>query len=257
MNALRLVLAPATALGLALGIGLALPAGATDVAAMTDAERQAFGAEVRSYLLQNPEVLMEVIAELDQRQAAAKSQDDRALVAANATDLFASPADWVGGNPSGDITIVEFTDYRCGYCRKAFPEVEQLVATDGNIRLVLKEFPILGDQSTASSRTAIATRLALGDDAYKAMHDALITYRGDIDEAATREIAADLGLDAEAILARLNSDEVEQIIAENHLLAQRLQISGTPTFVIGDEMLRGYMPLDGMQQLIAAQRNGG
>ena len=113
-------------------------------------------------------------------------------------DLFADQASWVGGNPDGDITVVEFMDYRCGYCRKAYQEVEDLVKADGNIRLVLKEYPILGEDSVTSARFAIAVLQLHGNDAYKKAHDALITLRGAPDAETLGRLATDLGFDAEA-----------------------------------------------------------
>ncbi|MFD0980841.1 DsbA family protein [Tropicimonas aquimaris] len=243
-------------LAAALAIGLAVPAAASDLSALTDAERDAFRAEVRAYLLENPEVLMEAIAVLEQRQQDQQAQDDVDLVKSNAADLFESETSWVGGNPDGDVTIVEFTDYRCSYCRKAFPEVEQLVSTDGNIRLILKEFPILGEQSVLSTRMALATRIAHGDEAYKAAHDALIAFRGEINDVTIRAIASDLGLEADPIIEAMDNPEIDAIIAENHALAQRMQISGTPTFVVGDQMLRGYLPLESMMNVVEQVREG-
>lgn len=240
-----------------LATSLALPVAALDLNDMNAREREAFRAEIRAYLLDNPEVLMEAIAVLEERKMAEQAADDVSLLRANAADLFDSVGDWVGGNPEGDLTIVEFVDYRCGYCRKAYPEVTQLVADDGNIRLILKEFPILGEQSEASSRMAVATRLALGDEAYKKVHDALIAFRGEVNEPAIRALAADLDLDGEAILAGLERPEIDTILAENRALAQRLQISGTPTFVVGNQLLRGYLPYDGMKQIVEEARDGG
>ncbi len=241
----------------ALAASLALPAFALDLSDMTRGERESFRAEVRAYLLENPEVLMEAIAVLEERKQVAQAADDVTLVRANAADLFDSGSDWVGGNVDGDVTIVEFVDYRCGFCRKAYPEVTRLVADDGNIRFILKEFPILGEQSVASSRVALATRLAFGDEAYKKAHDALITFRGEVNDAAVRDLAAGIGVDGEVILSRMNSPEVDAILAENQALAQRLQISGTPTFVIGEQLLRGYLPYAGMQQVVKDVREGG
>ncbi|SNS70580.1 DsbA family protein [Tropicimonas sediminicola] len=243
-------------LAAALAIGLAVPAAASDLSALTDAERDAFREEVRAYLLENPEVLMEAIAVLEQRQQDQQAQDDVALVKANAADLFESETSWVGGNPDGDVTIVEFTDYRCSYCRRAFPELDQLVSTDGNIRLILKEFPILGEQSVLSTRMALATRIAHGDEAYKAAHDALIAFRGEINDVTIRAIASDIGLEADPIIEAMDSPEIDAIIAENHALAQRMQISGTPTFVVGDQMLRGYLPLESMMNVVEQVREG-
>ena len=232
----------------------ALPAAAFDMEAMTDAEREAFRGEIRAYLLENPEVLMEAIGVLEERQAAAQAEGDVALVQAHSEALFEDGFSYVGGNPEGDITMVEFMDYRCGYCRKAFPEVESLVEADGNIRLVVKEFPILGEQSEISSRFAIATLQQVGDEAYKAVHDALITLRGEVNEAAMQRIAEEAGFDPAPVIAAMGSSEVDAVIAENRALAQSMQITGTPTFVLEDQMLRGYVPLQAMTGLVEEAR---
>ncbi|MDR9395644.1 MAG: DsbA family protein [Roseovarius sp.] len=229
---------------------LAGPAAAFDLDDMTEAERASFRAEVRAYLLENPEVIMEAVAVLEQRQAQQQAQDDVSLVQANAEALFEDGHSWVGGNPDGDVTLVEFLDYRCGYCRRAFPEVAELVESDGNIRLIIKEFPILGEQSTMASRFAIATKQIAGDDAYKALHDTLMTFRGEISETALRRVSDTLGLDAEAILAHMDSDDVSRVITANRQLAQRLNLSGTPSFVMEDRMLRGYVPLEAMRDTV-------
>lgn len=234
---------------------LATPAAAFDPAAMSDAEREAFRAEIRTYLIENPEVLMEAIAALEAKQAQAQVAEDSNLVLANAADLYNDGWSWVGGNPEGSITLVEFVDYRCGYCRKAFPEVQSLIEADGDIRYVIKEFPILGDQSVIASRFAIATLHVAGPDAYKKVHDGFYSgFRGDITLDTLRAFAEHLGLDAGAILAGMDAPEVTKIIEENHLLAQRMKISGTPTFVLGDQMVRGYVPLDAMQGIVSDVR---
>ncbi|ALG90612.1 DSBA oxidoreductase [Rhodovulum sp. NI22] len=230
---------------------LAAPAHAADMSA---AEREAFRAEVRAYLLDNPEVLMEAIAVLEQRQAGQQASNDATLIKVNAEDIFRDGHSWVGGNPEGDITLVEFTDYRCGYCRKAHEEVATLIRSDGNIRFIVKEFPILGEESELSSRFAIATKLIAGDEAYKQTHDALITFRGKVTPANLEKLAGRLGLDAGAVLARMSSEEVDQVIQANRALASRLQISGTPTFVLKDQMLRGYVPLAGMREIVSDLR---
>jgi len=243
-----------TLAGAALALSFAAPAMATDIVDMTEAERTAFRQEVRAYLLDNPEVLMEAIAVLEQRQEQAAAAQDEQLVKANAKEIFEDGYSWVGGNPEGDLTIVEFSDYRCTYCRKAHPEVEELLKSDGNIRFIVKEFPILGEQSELSSRFAIATKMAAGDEAYKKAHDALITMRGNATVQSLEKLAGRLDLDAEAILPLMNSPEVEDIIQKNRALAQRLGITGTPTFVLESTMLRGYVPLDGMRQLVKQAR---
>ena len=245
----------ATSCALAAAVALAHPALAFEISAMSDAERDAFGKEVRSYLLANPEVLVEVINELEQRNADAQAQGDKALVTANAQDIFDDGWSFVGGNPEGDITVVEFLDYRCGYCRKAHGAVTELLETDGNIRFIVKEFPILGDQSVLASRFAIAARMVAGDDAYARIGVGFYEgFRGDVTDASLKNFAADLGLDGDAILARMNDAEVTKIIEDNHLLAQRLQIAGTPSFIIGEQLLRGFAPLEAMQGIVADER---
>lgn len=228
---------------------LAAPAHALDLNAMSDAERAEFGAQVREYLLENPEVIIEAINILEERNAVAEAAADKELVAANADALFNDGYSWVGGNPDGDITLVEFMDYRCGYCRRAVSEVASLLAEDGNIRLVIKELPILGDASVVSSRFAIATKQVAGDDAYKQVHDALLEFSGEPSEVTLRRISDGLGLDSDAIVAAMDSDEVTAEIAQTRQLAQRLRISGTPSFVLGSEMLRGFLPADQMLQI--------
>ncbi|MES0860931.1 DsbA family protein [Ruegeria sp. SCPT10] len=233
-------------LGLSLIAG---PAQALDLNAMSDAERAEFGAQVREFLLENPEVILEAINILEQRNAAAEAAADKDLVAANVDELFNDGYSWIGGNPDGDITLVEFMDYRCGYCRRAVPEVAQLLEADGNIRLVIKEFPILGDASVLSSRFAVAAKHVAGDDAYKQVHDALLEFTGEPSEVTLRRISYGLGLDSDAIIAAMDSDQVTDEITRTRALAQRMQISGTPSFVLGTEMLRGFLPADQMQQI--------
>ena len=228
---------------------IAHPVQALDLSAMSEEERTAFGEQVRAYLLENPEVIVEAIEILEQQQQQAAAFADLELVQANADALFNDGYSWVGGNPDGDITLVEFMDYRCGYCRRAVPEVASLLAEDGNIRLVIKEFPILGEASVLSSRFAIATKQVAGDDAYKQVHDALLEFGGDVSEVTLRRLSDGLGLDSDAILAAMDSDAVSEEIAKTRELAQKLQISGTPSFVLGTEMLRGFLPADQMQQI--------
>jgi len=233
-------------------LALTLPLAAQD--SMTDAERTLFRDEVRTYLLENPEVLMEAIGVLEQRQAAAQTSSDAEMLQANAAAIFDDPASWVGGNPEGDITVVEFLDYRCSYCRKATAEVEELVKSDGNIRFIVKEYPILGAQSVLASRFAIAVLQLTDGETYKRTHDALMGLRGDVTPEALERLAGDLGIDAPAVMARMNSPEVQAVIDENQRLGGLLAISGTPTFVIDQTLLRGYVPLDGMREIVAGQR---
>lgn len=227
---------------------------ALDLDTMTDAERAAFGDAVRAYLLENPQVIMEAVAVLEQRQQAEQAQADVTLVADNRDALFNDGFSFVDGNPDGDITMVEFMDYRCGFCKRAAPEVDKLLSTDGNIRLIVKEFPILGEQSLLASRFAIAAKQRAGDDAYKAVHDALTAYNGEITLPALTRLAQGLELDAAEITDAMNSPEVTAEIMATRELAQRLAITGTPTFVMQDELLRGFLPYDQMRAIVADKR---
>ncbi|MDO8882933.1 MAG: DsbA family protein [Pseudotabrizicola sp.] len=226
------------------------------LAEMTPAEREAFRAEVRAFLLEEPEVLVEAMEVLQGKQEQNAAQRDLAMLRDNADLIYRDPNSWAGGNLEADLTIVEFVDYRCGYCRKAHDEVAELVKSDGNIRLVLKEFPILGEQSMLSSQFAIALRQLHGDDAYKAAHDALIAFRGEISPETLTRLASDLGHDPSPIIERMAAPEVQSVIDVNHALGSMMEINGTPTFVIDETMVRGYVPLQGMRQIVAGQREG-
>lgn len=224
---------------------------------MSDEERADFRAEVRAYLLENPEVLMEAIAVLENRQAQAEAARDEQLAAVNAEALFNDGFSYVGGNPDGDFTIVEFIDYRCGFCRRAHPEVAELVASDGNIRIITKEFPILGEQSVLASQFAVATKIVAGDEAYKQVSDALIALRSDVTAQSLSSLAQAFDLDGDAIMAEMESPAVQAVLANNRALGQRMQISGTPTFVFGEELVRGYVDLNQMRQIVEQERADG
>ena len=224
---------------------------------MTDAERVDFRAEVRAYLMENPEVLMEAIGVLEERRNADAVADDLAMMETNADEIFRDPASWVGGNPEGDITLVEFMDYRCGYCKKAFEDVAELIKSDGNIRFVVKELPILGEQSDLTSRFAVAVLQLEGAEAYEKVHNALMVMRGDATVDSLSALGAELGLaDVAAVVARMTGPEVSSVIEANLALAQRLDVNGTPTFVIDKTLVRGYVPLDAMRQIVEGQRKG-
>lgn len=235
-------------------VALALPGHALDLSQMTDEERQIFREEVRSYLMDNPQVIMDAVQVLEQRQAAAQAQADLSLVSDNAKDIFDDGFSFVGGNPDGDITLVEFLDYRCGFCKRAHGEVAKLLETDGNIRLIVKEFPILGEQSLLASRFTIATKQIAGSEAYKNISDAVMEMSGDVSMRTLRRMASTFGLDAEAIEAHMDSEAVTDEIRRTRALAQRLQITGTPTFVLQDELVRGFLPFDEMQALVDEKR---
>ncbi len=241
-----------------LGLGVATaaaPLHALDLNQMSAEERALFREEIRAYLMDNPEVIMEAVNALEERQAEQQAQADVDLVAQNAEELFNDGFSFVGGNPDGDVTLVEFMDYRCGFCKRAFGEVEKLLEADGNIRFVVKEFPILGEQSLIASRFTIATRMVEGDEAYKSVHDALMAFNGDITVPALKRISDTFGLDSESIEARMEDEAITEELRATRALAQRLQISGTPTFVLEDEMLRGFLPFDQLQIIVDEKRS--
>jgi len=245
---MRLAALAATAL-------FALPAQGFDFGSMTEAERAQFRAEIRAYLLENPEILLEVSQALDERQQAQQAGMDAQLIAANQAEIFADDHSFVGGNPEGSLTLVEFIDYRCGYCRKAHDEVAELVRSDGDIRYVVKEFPILGEESVLAAQFAIAALRTAGPEAYARINRAFYeSFRGEVTPATLEAFGNRLGLDGAAIVAGMDAPEVMEVIEANHALAQKLQISGTPTFVLGDTMLRGYLPLDTMRGIVAEVR---
>ncbi|WP_295042895.1 DsbA family protein [uncultured Paracoccus sp.] len=232
----------------------ATPAMAFDISAMSDSEKAAFGDAVREYLMANPEVLVESINVLEERRAASEAENDVALVASNHDAIFQDGHSWVGGNPDGDVTVVEFIDYRCGYCRKFNDQVHDLVEGDGSIRLILKEFPILGPDSETSARFAVAAKQIGGDEAYIKAHDALMALRGAPSPEALAKIAADIGIDGDEMLNTMNTESVSAVLRDNRQLAERMAIQGTPTFVIGDTLLRG-MPAGGLETSVAAARD--
>jgi protein-disulfide isomerase len=240
---------------LVFALALAAPAAAQQQSSpFTDGERAALHAEIRAYLLEHPELLLEVIQKLEAQQQAEMARSDQALIAADAAAIFDDGFSHVAGNPEGGLTVVEFLDYQCGYCRRAHPEIAELVASDGDIRLIVKEMPILGPGSELAARAALATLIAKGPDAYAALHDRLMRLEGQLDDARLDTLLTELGHDPAAIREGMDDPEVDRRLAETRALAERLGISGTPTFVVGDRMLRGYLPPEAMQALVAEAR---
>ncbi|WP_339717196.1 DsbA family protein [uncultured Sneathiella sp.] len=212
---------------------------------------EAFGERVRGYLLSNPQVLHEVIAELKKQDEIASAKQQKEMMTTLAADLKNDGYSYVAGNPDGDVTIVEFFDYRCGYCKKSFPDLMKTVEEDGNIRLVLKEFPILGPESILASQAAIA---AIEQDKYMELHTALMTSRGGLTIDRIRSIASDVGIDVEKLEADMQSDEVRETVEKNYRLAKQLGIDGTPAFVINEEFIPGLISGAEMKQIVAEVR---
>ena len=206
---------------------------------------------VREYLIKNPEIIVEAIEELEARHKKSAQASQRDAVAARQEQLHRDPDAPVLGNPAGDVTVVEFFDYRCPYCKQVAPALSQLLKEDGNLRLVLKEFPILGPDSVVASRAALA---AQAQGKYAPMHAALLRHRGAYDEAAIARLATDAGLDAARLKSDMAKPEIAAMIDRNKALARELSLTGTPAFIIGDKVVPGAADLDTLKTLVAAAR---
>lgn len=206
---------------------------------------------VHDYLLRNPEVLVEAITALESKQKAEENKAAQGKIASNRDALLRDSRDQVIGNPKGDVTLVEFFDYRCGYCKHAQPDVLALVAEDPKLRVVLKEFPILGPDSVIASRVAQA---AIAQGKYEALHNALFAATGKLDSAKIFEIAGSVGLDQARLKADMQAPAIDKQIEDNHALAETLGISGTPAFIVGDQLIPGAMPIDTLRKAVADAR---
>jgi protein-disulfide isomerase len=201
---------------------------------------------LRDYLTKNPEILVEMTNELDKRQQAEEAAKQKKTISENADKIFRSPDSFVAGNPSGDVSVVEFFDYNCGYCRRALPEVVKLVNGDGKIRLVLKELPIFGEDSEAAAKLALAS---IKQGKYFEMHQKLFSEPGKTDKEKALRVAKELGLDVEKLEKDMDDPSVKQALEENKDLAQKLGLQGTPLYLIGDKVLPGA-PDDLYDQLL-------
>ena len=233
---------------------LASTAGAADLTDLSEAERTALRSEIREFLLEEPGILIEMIAIIEGGQTDAKTERDRELVHRFRNEIENDGMSFVGGNPDGDVTIVEFLDYRCGYCKRAHGEIAALLRRDDGIRWIAKEFPILGPESMLAARMAVATLQTLGDEAYFVLHDVLMTHDGPVNAATLPEIASRADIDIQAIETAMQDPGVDEHIASVRALGQSLGIQGTPTFVIGDAIVRGYVPASDMQAIVARVR---
>jgi protein-disulfide isomerase len=220
--------------------------------ASTEIASDAFGRRVRDYLLEHPEVIMEAVGRLEARKRAAEEGEAQTALKAQADEVFNDPASPVGGNPAGDVTIVEFFDYNCPYCRRVAGPMRETMAADAQLRVVYKEFPILGPNSVFAAKAALA---AHRQGRYVAFHDALMQVKGAADEAGVLRIAAEIGLDVERLKSDMADPAIQSAIERNLKLAQALRIAGTPGFVIGDQILRGATDAATLQSLVAKARN--
>jgi protein-disulfide isomerase len=207
---------------------------------------------VRDYLLREPEIIYEALQELQRRQAEAEAARQKAAIAAHQDELLDAPDTPVGGNPDGDVTLVEFFDYRCAYCRRVVPSMRALLDEDRGLRVVFKEFPVLGEDSVRAARAALASQ---SQDGYVPFHFALMAA-DDLSIEGIRAAAAAVGLDPDRLEADMSSPEITAAIEANYELANQLGIEGTPAFVIGDQLIPGAVDKTRLDQLIRQARSG-
>lgn len=236
----------------ALAALLAAPVAAT-AAPFTAEQREALDERIRSYLIENPEVLLEAFEVLERRRQAAEAAQDADLLAARRTELIDDGFSPVMGNPEGDVTVVKFSDYRCGFCKQAFPVMDALIGSDPGVRVVIKEFPILGEDSVFASRAALAAA-AIDADLYARLHAAMLTYRGQLTEASVMALAERAGADMDALRREMDNPDIVTNIRATYALARDLRIEGTPSFVVGDSIVRGMVQIDRMRELVALAR---
>lgn len=229
----------------ALALTFSAPVGATELTA--DEIKQLALEAIR----ENPEIVMEAVAILQARDEQAAAETAAQVLSEQRFMLEQDPNAPVIGNPDGDVTVVEFFDYNCPYCKRAAPVLETLLADDPNIRVVFREWPILGDGSVFAARAALAARK---QEKYEAFHWELMTLRGRAEEASVLAAAEKVGLDLDALRADMNAPDIEDHINESMRLAELLGFTGTPSFVIGDALVPGFVPNDELERLVGAAR---
>ena len=244
-------------LAFAATIMLALSGATAPAQPISDAQRGEIEGIVRDYLLKNPEVLQEAIEELEKRQATADAEKHKTAYKDNADALFNSPRHVVVGNPKGDVTFVEFFDYNCGYCKRALEDMMALMKADPNLKVVLKEFPVLGPGSVDAARVGAAVRMQDNSGKkYLEFHQKLLTGRGQVDKARAIAAAKEVGLDVAQIERDLGSDEVRASLEESFKLAKSLGLSGTPSYVIGSDVVVGAVGLAALKEKVNIARCG-
>jgi protein-disulfide isomerase len=211
---------------------------------------------VREFILKNPEIIQEAIVELRKKQELAEQTVRSKALLTNKEQIFQSKRDIVLGNPKGDVTLVEFFDYNCGYCKRAVNDISELLKNDPKLRIVLKELPILSEGSVEAARVAIAVRMQ-DPSKYWAFHRVLMSNRGEANAAQALAAAQKAGLDIERIKKDISNPEVDATLHEVQELAKALAISGTPSYVLGDQLIPGALPHDRLAMAIAQVRKCG
>jgi len=208
---------------------------------------------IKSYLVAHPEVLQDAMDALDKQQKQADAAKARETIKNNNATIFNSPHQVVLGNPQGNVTVVEFFDYNCAFCKRALPDMLTLLKTDPNLKFVLKEFPVLGPGSVEAAHVAVAAHMQdPTGKKYIEFHQKLLGGRGPADKVRALAVAKEVGFDMTRIEKDMDSDEVKTTIDENMKLADALGVSGTPTYVVGDEVVVGAVGLDDLKQKIKA-----
>lgn len=238
------------------GAGMLCVLGGSVLAAeFTDQQKREMGDIIKEYLIQNPEVIREALQELERRQLAEANDKAKKTISERAKEIYQSEEDLVLGNAKGEVAVVEFFDYNCGYCKRAIPEVEKLIESDKSVKVIIKEFPILGPGSIFAAKAAIASRL---QSKYVEFHNALTAAEGVKDDSNVLEIAKQVGLDVEKLKVDMESEAVADVIRRNYSLAEALSINGTPSFIIDDTLEPGYVSFDVLARHVASvHQNGG
>src|SRR3989449_11167200 len=237
-----------------IAFGAATPARAQS---FSDAQRGEIERIIKDYLMRHPEVLQEAISELEKKQVAADAEKNKTAVKDNAQLIFNSPRQVTIGNPQGDVTMVEFFDYNCGYCKRAMADMFDLMKDDPKLKVVLKEFPVLGPGSVEAAQVATAVRMQdPGGKKYLDFRQKLLGGRGPADKARAMAAAKDVGLDTARIEKDLASPEVRATIEENFKLAEAMGMNGTPSYVIGRQVVIGAVGLDNLREKIGVARCG-
>lgn len=219
--------------------------------ALTPVQKSAVDQAIHDYLLGHPDVVLEALKGAQQENDRQAMEQSRRMIVAKHQDLFDDPDDLVLGNTKGDATLVEFFDYRCPYCKELQPTLDALLREDGKLRIVYKEFPVLGEASTFATRVALAARK---QEKYAEFHDAMMAVKGDISDDIVLKVAASVGLDLDKIKADMGAVAIDRIIHANYALAEALNIEGTPGLIVGDTMIPGLADIDTLRQDIAAAR---
>jgi protein-disulfide isomerase len=230
------------------------PLAGLEVKSMSDNERLIFRKEVRDYLLSNPEIILESIDLLKKRQARIEEESDQELVINNFDLILNDGYSYVGGAKDAQLTIVEFLDYQCGYCRQAHKDIKAILLDNNDLRYIIKEFPILGAKSLLSAKAASVILKQEGNRVYEKFSDKLMTHTGDINSSILKKIAKSVGSKVTNLETAIQTKEINSQIKKTNELARILKIQGTPTFIIGTQMIRGYIARDQLQQLIDKAR---